>query len=305
MVRSDRNYPNVYFGRPGSLVTLPWPRDGIDKPYERRTFDFATATGNHIVSVMLGGSRIFTLGWKALHLDNYRMLEQYWLGTMGPGPWALIDPSMPNLLMPNQSSTTNLYADARHFSVNQGSVSSNGTASQIHRTGATRSLRWLFTSAGSSFPVLTMTAPYRNWFGFPAMIGLPYRFSAWVKPDGIVDAAMTVSLKLQWLNAAGGLIDELSSGDIPVTAWQQLSVGGVAPALTAYAKPTVVLTGSTVAAGGSLYVDELLLEQDSVINTWAPGAGIRPVEILSLPDNVPFNGRFRKGVTMTVRELSI
>ena len=35
MVRDSRYWPNVYFGRPGALTTLPWPRGGVDRPYEK------------------------------------------------------------------------------------------------------------------------------------------------------------------------------------------------------------------------------------------------------------------------------
>lgn len=304
--RSDRNYPNMFFGRPGALVTMPYPRDGIDKPFERRLFDFATGTGQHIVSTMLGGSRLFSLSWKALHVDTFRLMEQYWLGAMGRGPWAFIDPSVTNMLMINQSSATNVYADTRQFSINAlGALSSNPTAAQIHRTGATRSLRWLWTSApGATTPTLSFASPYRSWYGFPVAPNLPYIFSGWAKPDGTIDASITLSFRIQWLGADGTQLSEVTSGDIAATAWRQYSAGGAAPSNAAYARPVVIVTGSTVAAGGSLYLDEFQLEQDTVVNNWAPGAGTRAVEILSLLDPVPFNARFRKGVTMTLRDLT-
>lgn len=304
MVRADRNYPDVYFGRPGSLVKLPYPRGEMDKSFQRQVYDFETATGQHIVSTMVGGSRPYTINWNALHADNHALLEQYWTGMMGQGPWVYIDPSILNMLLPNQASATNLFSDTRNFTANLGAISSNTVATHIHRAGATRSLRWLFSSApGVSTPTITLGAPYRSWFGYPVVPGLDYRFSAWLKPDGVVDTSITAAVKLRWLTPTGTDLTLLTSGDTPVTAWQRLSVGGVAPIGAAYVRPTVVLDGSTVAAGGSLYVDELLLEQDTVVNNWASGTGLRPVEILSLTDTIPFNARFRKGVSMTLREL--
>jgi len=47
-----------------------------------------------------------------------------------------------------------------------------------------------------------------------------------------------------------------------------------------------------------------MLEQDSVVNAWAPGTGIRPVEITDLNDAVPFEARFRQGLTLNLRELA-
>jgi hypothetical protein len=76
-----------------------------------------------------------------------------------------------------------------------------------------------------------------------------------------------------------------------------------APAGAAYVKPVWIVTGSTVAAGGSLYIDEIMLEQDNVVNSWAPGTGVKPVEIVSLMDTVPFNARFRVAPVMTLREV--
>lgn len=306
MVRGDRNYPDVYFGRPGSLIKMPYPRGDMDKGYDAMKFDFVTATGQHIVQTMLGGSRSYTVNWNALHLDNYAKISQYWLGQMGTGPWVFIDPSAPNMLMENQASTTQVYADNRGFTTNLGLAQVNQVAAQIHRAGATRNLQWFWSSApGATTPTLTIGAPYRAWFGIPVVPGLPYMFSGWLKPDGTVDTSITAELKLAWLDSTGATIGSLiTSGASAITAWQQLSVGGVAPVGTAYVRPTVVVTGSTVAAGGSLYVDELLLEQDTVVNNWAPGTGTRPVEILSLSDSVPFNARFRKGITMTLRELA-
>jgi hypothetical protein len=64
------------------------------------------------------------------------------------------------------------------------------------------------------------------------------------------------------------------------------------------------VTGSTVTVNGSIYIDEPMLEQDTVLNDWAPGTGLRPVEILSLTDSVPFNARFRQGASMVLRELA-
>lgn len=307
MVRASRNYPSVYFGRPGALVTLPWPRGEISKAFDRPVFDFETGAGEHRISTLVSGSREFTLSWNALHVDNYSLLEQYWTGMMGQGPWAFIDPSQTNMLRLNQSSATNVYRDNRHFTVNLGGILSNATGGDIHRVGATRNAEWLFSSApGATTPTLSLNPPYRSWYGFPAVPGLPYTVSSWIKtPSASTDASITLAVKLAWLNAAGSQISQLSDGDTAVTTvWVQRTIGGVAPAGTAYAKPTWVVTGSSVAAGGAIVLDELMLEQDSVVNPWAPGTGLRPVEILDFSDNAPFDGRFRTGVSMTLRELA-
>lgn len=305
-MRADKNYPDVYFGRPGYLIQMPYPRGGIARGYERAVYDFATAGGQHIVSTLGSGSRPIELNWNALHVDNYAKVEQFWTGMMGRGPWALVDPSVTNMLLPNVASATNFYADARGFAVSvAGALSSTTQASQVHRTGATRSLRCLWASApGAVTPVISMTPPYRSWYGLPVVVGKSYAFSFWAKPDGVIDTSITLSARMRWYGPTGSLLSEITGGDIATTAWTRHSIVGVAPAGAAFVSPVVTITGSTVAAGGSLYLDEFLLENDTVLNPWAPGTGIKAVEILGLTDLVPFNASFRQNCTMVVRELA-
>lgn len=309
MARLDRNNPDVYFGRPGSLLRFPWPRGNMDKTYERLTYDFVTGSGLHLVSSITTGSRPFTINWNALHVDNYAKLEQYHTGMMGVGPWVFVDPSQNNMLTQNQAAATGLYNNTREWALTNvaagyGQLTSNVDPTHIHRAGARRSLRWTWPVTASVNPILMASPPYRNWWGYPVVPGLSYAWSAWIKPDAVVDTSITVAIKLTWLNAAGGTVSEITGGDIATTAWTRHSTVGVAPVGAVYARAIFVVTGASVTVGGSLYIDEPLLEQDTVVNDWAPGTGLRPVEILSLADSVPFAGRFRQGVTMVVRELA-
>lgn len=305
MVRGDRNYPAMYLGRPGAMVTLPYPRNGIDKPYDRIAFDFISAAGNHRVSQLIGGSRPFSMEWRGLHADNYGLLEQFWTGMMGVGPWALVDPSQSNMLTANQASATSLYKDATGWATSgaadQGALSSNDTTSFIHRTGAPRSVRWHFATAPATNPVMGPVSPWSGWYGFPVVPGVSYAFSAWARPDGVVMVSPTLEAQLWWFNAAGGSISSTVGAASSMTTWKQYSAVGVAPVGAAYALPGLV--GTSFVTGGSVYVDEPLLEQDTVINNWAPGTGMRPVEIIGLSDQVPFNARFRVGVTLGLREV--
>jgi hypothetical protein len=307
MARAERQVPAVYFGRPGALVTLPWPRGDQDRSYERLTFDFPTGSGQHMVSSLVGGSRSYAVNWNALHVDTYAAVEQYWTGNMGSGPWAYIDPALTNLLRPNQASSTNAYYDTRHWTTlggSSGSLFSNSTVAQIHRVGATRSLEWRFPVAAATNPELNFAYPYRSWFGFPVVPGLSYAWAAWVKPDGTIDTSITAQMKIKWVDAAGVQVTDIGDTAAAVTGWTRRSLIGVAPAGTAYAQPRFVLTGATITTGGSLFVDEPLFEQDTVLNNWAPGGGIRPVEIIGLNDSDPFETRFRKSPTMLLRELA-
>lgn len=313
MPRGERQVPSIYFGRPGALVALPWPRGDMDKQYERLTFDFASGAGQHTIQSMTHGSRAHSLNWNALHIDNFILLSQYWEGSMGLGPWALIDPSVPNLLLPNQASAGNATYDLTGWKIDDVtsasgtlfiSANAGGSAFQ-HRTGGQRSIRWQFTVTPSTTPVLYLTTPYRNWYGIPVKDGLPYTFSAWARPDGSVDTSIQCAAKVAWYGPTGSLLSTSSGGDITMTTWTKLSVTANAPAGAAFAVPRLVAIGSTINVGASIYVDELVFEQDSVANVWAPGTGSRAVEITSLTDRVTFETRMRTGVTMTLREVAI
>jgi hypothetical protein len=309
MVRSDKNWPALWFGRPGALTQLPYSRGGIDREYDRPVYDFVTASGQHQVQLLAEGSRLHALAWNALHVDTYSLLEQYWLGNMGVGPWAYIDPAMTNMLLPNQAGATSVRYDTTGFATSDGLVASGSlfsVASPTVRPGAPRAVRWQFTVTAATTPVLTLNAPYRNWYGFPAVPGQSYAFSLQGRADGVVDSSITMAVKVQWYDSTGTQIgSDVSGGDIVMSAtYGQLSVVAVAPTNTAFIKPICVATGSTITTGASIYLDQLMLEQDTVVNTWAPGAGARPVELVSLTDPVPFNTRFRKGVTMQLRELA-
>ena len=310
MPRAERQVPSVYFGRPGSYVTLPWPRGDLDKPNVRPSYDFVTGSGGHFVSFLSSTARTFAVNWNALHLDNYNLLDQYWSGANGSGPWAFVDPSMPNLLLPNQSSATNASYDTSGFATstgaaNMGTLLSNTNSAFFRRAGTQRSLRWQFPVAAAAAPQINLAAPYRNWYGIPAVAGLPYTFSVWGRPDSVVDTAITLSARMTWMDAAGATLSTATSGNINMNSgYVKLTATGTAPANTAYVAPILVADGATITTGASIYLDELMLEQDSVANTWAPGSGFRAVEILSLADVVPFETRMRRGCSMILQELA-
>jgi hypothetical protein len=309
MARSNRIWPNLYFGRPGAYVTLPYPRGGMARPYDRQTFDFVTGTGQHLTSSSSQGSRPYTMNWRSMHGDSFTAIDQFWSGSVGVGPWALIDPSVPNLLLPNQASATNVLYDTTNLATSTGAASmgtilSNTDATNIHRAGATRSIRWQWSIAASGSPTMVFGPPYRNWFGIPVVVGLPYSWSFWAKPDGVVDSSITTSARIQWLDKDGNQLSESTGGDFTPSTWLRFSVTATAPANACYARPVIVCASASITTGASLYVDEPLLEQDSAVNPWAPGMGLRPVEILSLVEALTFDARWRQDITMTLRELA-
>ncbi|MET0418704.1 MAG: hypothetical protein ABW022_22035 [Actinoplanes sp.] len=113
-----------------------------------------------------------------------------------------------------------------------------------------------------------------------------------------------MNLRVTWYNSTGGVVSTLNGSQQFVIGWGQLTAIGVAPAGAAYAVLAVILDGSSISNGDSLYLDEFLFEQDTVVNDWAPGTGVRAVQMLGFTDFIPFAARFRTKAVMTLRELA-
>lgn len=310
MARSQRQVPNVYFGAPGKLVTLPYPLGSIDRTADRQTFDFVTGSGLHQISQLTESSRAYTLNWNALHQDTFTNLEMYRLGANGPGPFAYIDPSAPNLLPANVAASTGLYSDATDLVTQTlgGTASSNSDGNFIHRTTGYRSIKWTFTELNANLiavPLLAPRSPFRNWGGIPVMTGLPYIFSSWARVDGTIETAANLIHQLQWLDSTGAVLSTTASSTTSVTStWVRLSVTANAPANAAYVVPRWASDKTTITQNGAFYLDEPLLEQDSVVNNWAPGTGVRPVQMVGLTEPVPFEARFRTNIQLGLREMT-
>lgn len=105
----------VYFGRPGALITIPHPRGGVDAHPDRPSSTFRTGTGGARVGRALRSRRQYVLSWDRLWYSTYVDLEGFHHGHHGPGPFALIDQSRINRLTVNQSGTSSLTNDGDGF----------------------------------------------------------------------------------------------------------------------------------------------------------------------------------------------
>lgn len=300
--------PPIYFGYPGAYVTLPWPKGGLGAPVDRTVFDFTNGVGGHQVSTLVGTSRSYALSWTALHQSTFDLVSMYAYGHQGVGPFAIIDPSRPNLLTPNQSSATSVWHDTTDLllgSTHQGVISSNTNPTWYHRPLGRRSIKWTgFIGTLDATAIITPTLPYFAWFGTPVVAGLPYVFYYWATPDPATDVSVTMDCQIVWKNSAGGVISTTSLGATAVTAWHQMIASGIAPAGAAFAVPQVVLTTSSCTTATVIYVDEMNFEQTDTVHDWAPGTGCAAVGITGWTENVPFDAEFRLGPVLNLRELT-
>jgi hypothetical protein len=278
------NRSGIYFGKPGSLVALYDPRGGIRGTRARPTGRFQPGDGGASSERRLNGARQYTLGYESLSRADFHTLLQYDQGHMGTGPWVLIDPGQRNMLMVNQSSTTSLANEALNFSIAGSGWSLASEATTVRR--GPRSLRMLSTYAGVNGTV-TLDSPYRGWPGIP-VVDRAHVFSMYIR--SALDNAVTVTATVTWLDANGADLGGAASnaGVAASGAWTALSATADPPATVAFARLSVTVTGSTMNAGASVYLDEMQFEEGSTAGAWSPGTGVFPVVIQELDDNWPW-----------------
>lgn len=301
----------VYFGTPGSLVEIMWPRGGIIGTRTYTTSEFRLGVGDTRVSRQASTKRRYILEWDALIYSNWTQLWAYEQGHNGVGPWVLLDPNIVNMLSVNQSSTTSLTNDTTGFSC---STPVSGTGEGITSSNALvnrgpRSVKWSFASGAAGTYILTVDSVTSFWYGVPVYIGDSYVFSGQLRGAG-TDAIIDVTFQIWWYTVDGTFIS--TSSGTPVTtaagAWSQAYVADVAPATAAFGLCRVSVDSATISAGSILYIDELQLEVGTVPSTWRPGVGVYPTVIISLtPDHhIFYTGLSRvESPTLTLQEVDL
>lgn len=292
----------IYFGRPGSLVTLPHPRSGVQGTRERPTFVYRTGGGGARVSKVVGGRRRYTLNWDTLDLDTFSTLLGFDQGHEGPGPFALLDPGQRNMLTVNQSSATSETNDADNFTVS-GSGYTLASETTTYRRGP-RSLKIAIAYASQSGTV-TLDAPTPDWYGVPVASSRAMVFSYYAKGSGS-DPIVTLTPKLTWYSAAGVSLSTSSGTATPTASasWTQMYVTASPPASAAYVQASVAASGGTISASANLYLDQLQLEEGSAPGTWRPGTAVMPVQVISVVDKWPFYQiAYRDGPVMVLQEV--
>lgn len=294
----------IYFGRPGSLITIPWPRGGIQSTRERQVDVFNLDSGGVRTGKLLGGKRTYRLAYNSLDYTTFALLEAFDQGHQGPGPFVLLDPGRRNTLTPNQSAATSETNGTDNYTVagTGGSISSSSTTGTFSR--GPRSLKWSFTITTPATATLTLDSPSPDWYGVPVAIR-PYIFSFKALGAGS-DAIVTLTAQILWLDITGATLSTTSGSGVATNAatFTTYTVTATAPANTAFALCRVSATGSTVSNGTILYLDELQFEEGAAATAWTPGTGILPLEVISLDDGMQHRWfDFRDGPVFVVREV--
>lgn len=276
----------IYFGRAGNLRKLFDPVGGMVVTEDLGQTVFVAGNGGANVSKALNGNRTYTLNYGALGRVNYEYLNAFQLGQMGSGPFVLLDPGRRNLLTANQASATSLTNDTRDFTVSGtgGTISSDATLT----TPFPRTLKWSFATTTPGSASLLLDKPSSVWPGIPVVVR-PYTFWCLVAGGG---GAVNFQLTLKWMNLTGGTITTQFSAMFTssTTNWILASVTNAAPpAGSTWVQPGVAPDVSTIAGGESLNFSSLMLHEGAAVDpSWAPGTGVYPVQVLTLPERYGF-----------------
>lgn len=277
---------NMYFGRPGQLRELFDPVGGALATRNLGTVTFQTGAGGARVQRALDGTRQYSLNYAVLGRANFDWFESFRQGHFGVGPFMFIDPGRRNALNYNQSSATSATNDTRQFTVS----GAGGTLSSVASlaTPFPRVLAWNFATTTPASAQLVLDKPSSVWPGIP-VYPRPYTFWMMVLGGG---STVDFQLRFEWMALDGSVLSTVNSSTVTssLTVWQMVMVRALTPPSNAcWARLSVNPTVATIATGDILYMSSLMLnEGDGPDSQWAPGTGIFPVTILSMPEQYGF-----------------
>lgn len=290
----------VYLGRPGSLVALPSRGLSVQPGLLRVSEGRTTIGGGRSRDYAPGVLRTWTLRWNVLDRALYGVLEAFFGGLNGPGPFVLLDPGRTNLLTANQSGSTSVVNQPDGFAVSGAGESTASSSTTVER--GPRSLAWSLPAA-PAVGVLTLAGPNTDWPGIPAVAGRAYRWQTRARGGG-VDPVVTIAAQLRWLDAAGAQV-QLDAGAGAATAagaWTDCVIGStVAPAGAVYVSPRLAVTSASVTAAATVYVDRPQLAMPDALDdgtTWRPGLGVPRVTLPQLDDSMWWTSLHRTGLLL-------
>jgi hypothetical protein len=278
---------DIYFGRAGQLRRLFNPSGGMLATRNLGTTVFPTGSGGARVQRALDATRQYSLNYGALGRVNFDWLDTFRQGHFGVGPFVFLDPGRRNLLTSNQSSATSASNDTRQFTVTGvgGALSSVSSLS----TPFPRVLGWTFSTTTPAAARVVLDKPSSIWPGLPVW---PRPYTFWCM---VLGAASTVdfTLQIEWLDLAGSILSTVTSSTFTtsLTNWQMVSCRATVapPANTCWMRVSVNPVVATIAAGDVIYMSSFMVnEGDQPDNQWAPGTGVYPVQIVSLPEQYGF-----------------
>jgi hypothetical protein len=235
-----------YFGKPAlGLVSLQAPLKGLTPTNERAATVHVSSNGGRQVDLSPRTRRTFTLHWVGLDMVTFSVLEEFYTGARGAGPFVLLDPGRRNHLTADQSGTASQTNSAAGFAVLAGS-GETVAAAVVPVVRGPRSLRWTLPGTVTS-GVLDLVPP-AGLFGWPTPAGQPWTWSGKVIAPGQAPS-VTVTPVLSWRLSDGSEVATTLGTPVVATgaAWQAFSVSLSAPPAGAlYVRPQLRVTPGTL-----------------------------------------------------------
>lgn len=294
----------LYFGIPGSLAAIVWPKGGVEATRERGVSTFTLGSGGRQVWKTLNGKRTYSLNYAALDQSTFGNLLAFDQGHMGPGPFALLDPGQRNQLTANQSASTSVTNSTDNFTVSgTGGTIASSSAVTLTRP---RSLLWTLAIGNPASGVVSLDSPTTDWPGIP-VANRALAFGCQVKTA--VDPSVTLQARLTWYDTAGNTLSTTTGNATACGsgAWTSVWVTGSPPASGAYVNGSIAVSGASVSTGAKVYMTDFELNEGSTVDTtWTPGTGTFPVQIVALVDQQQWLfPTYRVAPTLTLVEVGV
>jgi hypothetical protein len=294
----------MYLGPPGAVQLVADPEQNLPVRRSRVRGTHQLLGGGAVVDQALRTLREWHLTWNIMTETEYDVLRSLQEQMYGKFPYVFFDPNEKNLFSPNISTASDVTKDTTGFSL-LGSGNSLASAATVTPLQGVRHLT-LVTAAtgaagtqGAQFGISSTVLPRGN--AVPVVPGLDYSFRAYIwTPDG---TPQTFRAALRWFSTADSLISS-STGPIvtPGANWTTAATAtATAPAGAAYLVPQV-RNAATLTAAATLYIDQPLLVQGSVLPSWQMGLGVPYVGPFDIEDRYPWID-WHGPVDITLQEL--
>lgn len=251
----------LWFGRKRALVALPDPDPGVPLTPQRTAAEHALLGGGRVVDFMGGPVRDFTLRWSGLTAAEVGLIEAFYDGSNGPGPWSLVpvDAERWNFLPPAVAAASSMTGDTVGWSYDSGTTLESvddpilrGPRALQWSVPAAGGERWLYHS--DSLPL--GEGPVTFTFNARAINGTPTVFAQ--------------------------IYGDLSSTDGPDTLigadWTEVTATHPATADDAY----YLFVGMEPGADATIVIDTPRLTATPAPAPWSPGRGVPAVAITAL-----------------------
>jgi len=278
-----------YLGALGALAALPDPEAGLSLTPERIGSPHQLLSGAKVRDT-IGYSRQWQLSWTAITLAQYGLLEGFYYGFTGGGPYYFVDDEQTNLLPLNVSTGTDTTG------ATTGAVAGSNVA-LFSSTGAATS----WNSLGGPFPAngtltlghnLSTSVVAGNVISklasaVPVVAGATYTASVYVSTPAFTRAWVFV----QWLNGSGAVVSTITGNAVAVSTNARTLIAGVAPATAVTAQVGLqVESANTTGSAQFLYSDGWQFEMNGAASSWQPGIPVPLVTVESLSRSTPLAG---------------